>query len=185
MRRIISVSLMLLGLFILGMSGQAQDRPKDEPKKEAPKARPDTPVREFMRAKLVLSHKVLEGVVLEDFVQIRDSAEGLRIMSRNAFWHMYRTPEYVDYSTEFQRISRDLAVMAEKKNLDGAAMKYVELTLNCVNCHKYVRAVPTPARASWDRGTPERMQEFKFDVPPVQLRMLANRVEAEHRAEAR
>ena len=32
--------------------------------------------------------------------------------------------------------------MAAEGNLDGAALKYVELTLSCVNCHKHVRSLP-------------------------------------------
>jgi hypothetical protein len=28
---------------------------------------------------------------------------------------------------------------ADKENLDGAALAYVQLTLSCVNCHKVVR----------------------------------------------
>jgi hypothetical protein len=31
--------------------------------------------------------------------------------------------------------------MAKDKNLDGAALAYVQLTMSCVNCHKYVREI--------------------------------------------
>ena len=29
--------------------------------------------------------------------------------------------------------------IAKAKNIDGATLAYVQLTVNCVNCHKYVR----------------------------------------------
>jgi hypothetical protein len=28
---------------------------------------------------------------------------------------------------------------AKDKNIDGATLAYLRLTMNCVNCHKYVR----------------------------------------------
>jgi hypothetical protein len=43
---------------------------------------------------------------------------------------------------------------ARQKNLDGAALKYVELSLKCVNCHKYVRGVRMAAIAE-----PRRLDE--------------------------
>jgi hypothetical protein len=146
MRKTLAILLFPLVLVALAYCIRAQDKPQGTDTKQKdrpPRLQQDSPVRDFMRGKLELSQKTLEGIVLEDFDQIFRSAEGLRIMSRNAHWHMYHTPEYVDYSTEFQRIAVELALMAEKKNLDGAAVKYVELTLNCVNCHKHVRTIST------------------------------------------
>ena len=40
---------------------------------------------------------------------------------------------------------------AKDKNLDGAALTYVELTRTCVKCHKYVREV---RQAGLDLDTP-------------------------------
>jgi hypothetical protein len=33
--------------------------------------------------------------------------------------------------------------MAREENLDGATLAYVELTINCVACHRHVRSVKT------------------------------------------
>jgi cytochrome c556 len=99
-----------------------------------------------MRGKLDLSQNALEGIVTEDFDQILRSAQGLRVMGLNTMWHMYETPEYIQHSSDFQRVVMGLMEAAEKKNLDGAAVKYVELTLNCVNCHKHVRSVGVEGR---------------------------------------
>ena len=38
-----------------------------------------------------------------------------------------------------RRIADDLVKKATEKNLDGAALAYVEMTLTCVKCHKHVR----------------------------------------------
>jgi hypothetical protein len=39
----------------------------------------------------------------------------------------------------FRRTADTLSKYAKDKNIDGAALTYVELTLSCVKCHKHVR----------------------------------------------
>jgi len=95
--------------------------------------------REFMRRKLDHSQKVLEGIVQEDFDLIQKNAKALSLLSQVAEWQNLPSPEYKQHGAEFRRNADALAKAAADKNLDGAALKYVELTLNCVNCHKHVR----------------------------------------------
>ena len=47
--------------------------------------------------------------------------------------------DYIAFTTEFQRLADEMALKAKEKNLDGATLAYLRLTMNCVNCHKYVR----------------------------------------------
>lgn len=98
-------------------------------------------VSEFMRAKLVHSQKVLEGLAVENFDQIAKNAQDLSLLSQAATWQVLQTAEYRDRSTEFRRSADALAEAAKKKNLEGAALAYVDMTMKCVNCHKYVRQV--------------------------------------------
>jgi cytochrome c556 len=98
-------------------------------------------VSEFMRAKLVHSQKVLEGLATENFDQIAKNAQDLSLLSQAATWQVLQTAEYRDRSTEFRRSADALAEAAKKKNLEGAALAYVDVTMKCVNCHKYVRQV--------------------------------------------
>jgi cytochrome c556 len=98
-------------------------------------------VSQFMRAKLVHSQKVLEGLALEDFEMIAKNSQQMSLLSQAATWQVLQTPEYLQQSTEFRRTADALTEAARKKNLDGAALAYVELTMKCVNCHKYVRGV--------------------------------------------
>jgi hypothetical protein len=44
------------------------------------------------------------------------------------------------YSNQFQNNVEDMIKNAKKKNIDAAALSYVEVTLTCVKCHKHVRA---------------------------------------------
>jgi hypothetical protein len=98
-------------------------------------------VSELMQRKLERSQKVLEGVATNDFDKIAKNAEELIAISKAVEWRVIKTPKYELYSNEFQRAADNLVKNAKDKNLDAAALSYVELTLDCVKCHKYVREV--------------------------------------------
>jgi len=98
-------------------------------------------VSALMQRKLQQSQKVLEGVALGDFDKIGRHAEELLDISKVAEWRVLKTPRYQTYSAEFQRTAENLINNAKDKNLDAAALAYVEMTLVCVKCHKHVRAV--------------------------------------------
>ncbi len=98
-------------------------------------------LKDFMRAKLHHSQKVLEGLVLEDFDAVAKGAQEMSLLSLAETWQVLQTPEYVDYSRKF-RVSADaLAEAAKKRNLSGATTAFNQLTVRCVECHKYVRGV--------------------------------------------
>jgi hypothetical protein len=104
----------------------------DPPKK-------DEKLHELMQKKLAASQKVLEGVATNDFDKIGKQADELTAISKQVEWRVIKTPQYELYSNDFRRTADDLAKSAKEKNIDAAALKYVELTLTCVRCHKYVR----------------------------------------------
>ena len=107
---------------------------------------PEFKGREFMHRKLEHSQKVLEGIVVEDFDLIEKNARTLNLLSQAAEWQVFPSAEYRRNSEEFRRTTESLAKSAREKNLDGSALAYVQLTLNCVNCHKYVRTFPVDER---------------------------------------
>lgn len=97
---------------------------------------------EFMRLKLEYSKKVLEGLTMENYEMIVKNAQALKKVSEAAEWEIPTIPnagEYITFTSEFQRLADELAKKAKEKNTDGATLAYVRLTVNCVNCHKYVR----------------------------------------------
>ena len=106
-------------------------------------AEPQEPndVGEFMRLKLDHAKDVLEGLALEDYDLIAKNAQDMSLLSLAASWQVLQTPEYLQQSNEFRRTADALTKAAQDENLDGAALAYVELTMKCVNCHKYVRGV--------------------------------------------
>lgn len=95
----------------------------------------------FMQRKLQLSQDALLGLVTEDFGLLQRAAEGLESMSRKAEWEVHTTEEYKQFSAEFRRTARSMTKQAQEKKIDGTSLAYMQLTLSCVECHKYTRGV--------------------------------------------
>ena len=93
----------------------------------------------FMREKLEHSQKVLEGLATEDFKLIRHAAQRMQVMSKATEWEIIEGAEYAQLSAEFRRACEQLAKRAEEKNLDAAAVSYLQMTMACIDCHKFVR----------------------------------------------
>jgi hypothetical protein len=102
---------------------------------------PKGKVEELMKKKLSHSQRILEGLALNDFDAIAKNADELIAVSKEVEWKVLKTPQYELYSNDFRRTADTLAKYARDKNIDGAALTYVELTLTCVKCHKHVREV--------------------------------------------
>jgi cytochrome c556 len=98
-------------------------------------------VSELMRKKLEHAQKVLEGIAIHDLDKVLNHADALMQLSKEIEWQVIKTPRYEVQSNEFRRAVESLQEKATQKNLDGVALGYVELTLSCVKCHKYVREV--------------------------------------------
>jgi hypothetical protein len=140
--RVSLIVALLLALPTIGGRGE------EPPKKEKDKGK----VAELMRKKLKHSQLILEGVAVGDFKKISESADELVLISRDAEWAAIKTPRYEIFSNQFRDNADDLIKKAKDKNLDGAALAYVDLTLTCVKCHKYVREERGAFR---DRSLPE------------------------------
>lgn len=98
-------------------------------------------VGEFMRVKLRHAQNILEGLAIEDFTMIAKNAQEISLLSHAAAWNVLQTDEYAKQSDEFRRTADALTKAAKDKNLDEATLKYVDLTMKCINCHKYMRKV--------------------------------------------
>jgi hypothetical protein len=140
--RVPLILALLLALPIVGGRGEEPKKKEKEKDKAA----------ELMRKKLKHSQLILEGVAVGDFKKISESADELVLISRDAEWAAIKTPRYEIFSNQFRDNADDLMKKAKDKNLDGAALAYVDLTLTCVKCHKYVREERGAFR---DRAPPE------------------------------
>jgi hypothetical protein len=98
----------------------------------------------FMRAKLAHSQDVLEGLSLEDFDLIGKGAQELSLVSQDSSWQVLQTEDYARQSAEFRRSCDTLRKAAQEENLDGALLAWMEVTMKCVQCHRYVRDQDPP-----------------------------------------
>ena len=105
----------------------------------------------FMRMKLVHSQHVLEGLAVENFDVIARGANALALASQASSWQVLQTEEYALHSAEFRRSCESLEAAARNKNLDGAALAWMEVTMKCIQCHKYVRAADRQRGVERDR----------------------------------
>jgi hypothetical protein len=102
---------------------------------------PKTKAAELMRKKLEQSQKVLEGIALNDFDKIVQHADELILISKETEFKVVKSPKYELYTDEFRRNAEEMVKKAKDKNIDGATLAYMELTLTCVKCHKHTREV--------------------------------------------
>lgn len=123
MRRLFVVALAAL---LLAIPSSSQEKKRE----------PDP----LMVAKLKESQSLLAALALGDFDKIQKSAESLHKLSEEAqFKKARQTPEYELYANSFQRSAKLISDKAKAKNLDGATLAYMDLTLTCVRCHQYTR----------------------------------------------
>jgi hypothetical protein len=92
-----------------------------------------------MRQKLQHSQRVLEGITLEDFELVAKEARKLSALSQDASWRAFNNPEYVQHTATFRRHVDALARAAANRNVEGATLAYFNVTMSCVECHKFIR----------------------------------------------
>ena len=124
MRRLVSAALVLP---LLVVPSSSQERTKREPDP-------------LMAQKLKESQALLEGLALNDLAKVQASAaELLRISKAAQFRKRLSTAKYEYHANSFQRSAEAIAEKAKAKNIDGATLAYLDLTMTCVRCHQHTR----------------------------------------------
>jgi hypothetical protein len=93
----------------------------------------------WMKQKLVASQNILAGLTKGDYDSIEKNAQSMLAVSYLEKWVRAGTPGYRKLMQDFESANKSLTVAARERNLDGATIAYVQLTLSCVHCHKIVR----------------------------------------------
>lgn len=97
----------------------------------------------LMRDKLVQMNHVLEGLTLNNFEQVAESAKVLGMISRATSWHVSDPkPRYKLLSKNFQEVTADLERHAKERNTDAATLDLVRLNVTCAQCHQFMRENP-------------------------------------------
>ena len=125
-KAVIGVGAVLAGCFVAHFNRQDQDA---------------IARRDFMRAKLMFTQNIVEGLATENFDQVVAGAEEIKGVIGGAQWLVHDTPEYQRHSDELKQAVDQLIVAGKSKNLDAAALRYFDMTLRCIDCHKYLRGL--------------------------------------------
>ena len=136
------LSIGAICVFVFALAAYAtQEKTVDEKKRVTSKP---AATDGFMKQKLKHSTSIVEGLATDDLKMIGDAAEKLLLLSHEADWNALKTPTYLKMSDEFRSSVKRLRKNADDKNLDGATLAYFEVTINCIRCHKHVRANQLP-----------------------------------------
>jgi hypothetical protein len=127
--------LVVVLIFAISPIGKSQS-PKP------PKTEQLTSNQALMRDKLVQMNLVLEGITLDKFDQVEESAKILGMISRAVSWHINEpTPQYVRMRKNFEEQAIDLARHAKEKNVEAATLDMVRMNITCTHCHQHMREV--------------------------------------------
>ena len=96
-------------------------------------------LKSFMQLKLDHTKGILAGMATEDFEQIAKDAQALNALSLQSSWNAHTTIEYLEHSSDFRRSINVITKAAHEENLDRVALGYVSLTVQCIECHRYLR----------------------------------------------
>ena len=137
-----------LGLaWLLQGPASSADEKTPPAEKRADKEKPGlrkSVLKAFMHKKLSASQSLLEGLVTEDFNLIADGAKQLKTTALAAEFMVFDDAEYVEHADDYRRVVNKLAVAAKEKRLEGATLGYMDMTMQCVECHKRVRNAALP-----------------------------------------
>jgi len=99
----------------------------------------DNPTEQLMRVKRDYAHRLLDAVVQEDFAAVREQAFRLKTIAETSDWKAIDSPEYVRRSDAFLAATVRLVEAARERQGDAVALAYMDLTLKCVQCHRYLK----------------------------------------------
>jgi len=93
----------------------------------------------WMKKKLEYSQHILEGLAEADYDKIVENAQAMRRLNRIEGFIRGQMPGYRGHLNVFETALDEIIRQGNKDNVDGAALAFTQLTVSCVNCHKYLR----------------------------------------------
>jgi hypothetical protein len=91
-----------------------------------------------MREKLGHAQKILEAVVTSDWTSLETHSRELEQLTRDPRWMVLKYPEYSKHSAAFVQAVQALHTAAAQHDLEDTPKTYVNMTLKCVECHRYL-----------------------------------------------
>ena len=138
-------SLILAGAFLQLSIAAAEDK---KPAVKKPVAKEGATPKEkgdyknpsiWMKKKLDYSQEILAGLTSEDFNKIADNARAMRALGKFEAFVRSRNTAYTRQLQVFEDTNDEIIRQADNDNVEGVALAFTQLTINCVNCHKVLR----------------------------------------------
>ncbi len=121
--------------------------PGNSQEQKAGKSKQLTSNQMLIRDKLVQMNRILEGLTLDKFDQVEESANTLGLISRATSWHVADpAPRYERLSKNFQEQAVDLKRHANERNIDAVTLDLVHINITCAQCHQHMREDATLAK---------------------------------------
>ena len=92
----------------------------------------------IMREKLGHTQKILEAVVTSDWVALETHSRELERLTSDPRWLVLKSPEYARHSAAFVKSIQVLHDAAAQRDLEATPKAYTDVTLRCVDCHRYL-----------------------------------------------
>jgi len=140
-------SLTLLGAlaatwFSSGVDAQEATAPEKKAARNAEEQEEEKKtLADFMSMKMDASGLILEGLLLDNPKLILRGAKKLDTMRKAEKWRVSNDMMYRHHSKEFQDNIDKLMEAAEGDSLDRTALVWFNVTLSCIDCHRWVRTV--------------------------------------------
>lgn len=131
--RLAGLLAVLTALVLLPAHAPAQKADTDRKIDERDKA------STWMTKKLDFSQQILAGLTRGDFALVRKNADAMVVVGYLEKYDRARNPEYRRQIRYFDDAVKELIRQTDRKNLNGAALAYTQLTLSCVHCHTILR----------------------------------------------
>ncbi len=138
-------SLILAGAFLPLSIATAEDKKPAAKKPVAKEAQtPEEKIDDknpsiWMKKKLDYSQEILAGLTSEDFDKIADNARAMKVLGKFEAFFRNRNAAYTRQLQVFEDTNDEIIRQADKDNVEGVALAFTQLTINCVNCHKVLR----------------------------------------------
>ncbi len=97
---------------------------------------------ELMRKKLEISKDILEGLATARFEKLAEDAKKLKDLTDSPVWKtpvLHNSESYPTLLQDFRRPVDEMIKQAKAHNIDGVTLAYVQVTMSCVSCHKFIR----------------------------------------------
>ena len=92
----------------------------------------------LMEQKLAHTQEILKAVVTSDWVALETQSRELERLTHDPRWMVLQYHEYRRHSDAFVRAVQQLHRAAAQRDLEAAPRAYIDVTLRCVDCHRYL-----------------------------------------------